>query len=75
MTIENNWASININVYKYYKAFELFPRDTLIKAGSWWESIETSFSDMDLCDLDNDDLHEIVAVWHSADQVEMVLLK
>jgi len=66
---------INVNIYKYYKAFERFSRDTLVKTLTWTGDTKGDPHDMDLADLDRDESLEIVAAWNYNKHVEIAVLK
>jgi len=75
ITVQGNYSSIEVNIYKYYRAYELYSRDTLLHCQSWTEQSNCYFFDMDIYDFDNDELSEILTVWISGQQVEIALLE
>jgi hypothetical protein len=67
-----------ISVYKYFRASELYARDTLLQMLTWGTSYSELWDknyDVDTYDLDNDQLDEIVAAEIDDNQVEIYLLK
>jgi len=65
-----------ISLFKYYKAQQLFARDTLIQVLTW-PSGGYNY-DIDVGDLDGDALDEIVAAWktwNANNPIEMVVLQ
>jgi len=77
ITLDGGYYSspLEISIFKMYKAFELYPQDTLLKVLSWNAESPGNFSDIALSDFDKNELQEIVAVWDNDRQVEIVLLK
>lgn len=72
----NGGGQVDITIYKYFKAKELYARDTLVRASNYGGSscYEMEY-DMDLADLDQDGYGEIVAAWQSDNHIDMVVLK
>lgn len=72
-----SFQDASIAVFKYYKAMEKYPCDTLVKLTSFMTEAgyDWDFKDISLADLDGDGLDEIIASWIKNSKVELIVLK
>jgi hypothetical protein len=65
----------SVSIFKYYKAMEISPRDTVLSVLGYSHSGATGIPDMITSDLDADSLSEIVKTWIEGSKVKIAVLK